>query len=211
MTSVCRPIAAAVAAVMAGVLPMFATAGLAPRIDGDFAFGTVGLAVAVAAFHATSALVSPRFGRWVERAGPARGLSVSAWIATGCSIAVAVAGRSAAMMVVLLAVAGVANGASGPAASALLSHSAPAGRRGLAFGAQQAGAPLAALLAGAALSVVAGPLGWRAAFVLAAGVAVVAAALVPRGPALARPPLTSRACHRPGEVRPASAVVSRLR
>jgi predicted MFS family arabinose efflux permease len=188
MTSASRPIAAAVAAVVAGVLPMFATAGLAPRIDGDFAFGAVSLAVAVAAFHATSALVSPRFGRWVERVGPARAMRVSAWIACGCSVLVALAGRSAATMIALLALAGVANGASGPPASALLSRSAPAGRRGLAFGAQQAGAPLAALLAGVALSLVAGPLGWRSAFVLAAGVALVAAALVPRGRAPAPAP-----------------------
>jgi MFS family permease len=88
--------------------------------------------------------------------------------------------------------AGLGNGASGPAASALLSLTVPARRRGLAFGAQQAGAPLAALMAGMAAWLVAGPLGWRSAFALAALTALAAAALVPRHPLRAGPPAVRR-------------------
>ena len=168
---------------------MFLTAALAPRLDADMGFGVVSLGVAVAGFHVFSALAAPRFGRWVERVGPGRSVVLSALVAAFFAMAIAVAGRSAGAMIVLLTLAGVANGTSGPAASALLARTVPAGRRGLAFGAQQAGAPLAALLAGLGLSVAAGPLGWRATFVVAAVIALGVAACAPcagaMGPAVA--------------------------
>jgi MFS family permease len=183
VSSLARPIGVAVGAVGAGVLPMFLTAGLAPRIDADVGFGVVSLGVAVAGFHVSSALAAPRFGRWVERVGPGRSVALSALIAAFAATAIAAAGRSAGAIIALLTLAGLANGTSGPAASALLARTVPAGRRGLAFGAQQAGAPLAALLAGLGLSVVAGPLGWRATFVVAAAIALGVAACAPRGAA----------------------------
>ena len=180
-----RVVATAVAAVVGGVLPMFLTAGLVARLGADFAFDEADLGIAVAGFHVSSALAAPRFGRLVERLGPARCVDISAGIAALCSAAIAIAAGSAEAIIALLALAGVANGASGPAAGALLARAAPTRRRGLAFGAQQAGAPLAALLAGLALSLAAGPAGWRPAYALAAVVALVTVALVPRRAALA--------------------------
>jgi predicted MFS family arabinose efflux permease len=186
-------VAAAVAAVAAGVVPMFLCAALAPRLQADLGLTVVALGAGVAAFHAVSALASPRFGRWVGRVGPRTGLRTSAGIAAAGSLGIAAAGRSPASLVALLAVAGLANGASGPAAGALLARAVPARRRGLAFGAQQSGAPLAAGLAGLAASLLAGPLGWRAAFVAAALIALAAAVLAPGDPAAARPDRPSRA------------------
>ena len=188
-----RPVAAAVAAVAAGVIPMFLCAALAPRLRADLGLTVVALGAGVAAFHAVSALASPRFGRWVGRVGPRTGLRTSAGIAAACSLGIAAAGRSPASLVALLALAGLANGASGPAAGALLARAVPARRRGLAFGAQQAGAPLAAGLAGLAASLLAGPLGWRTAFVAAALVALAAAVLAPGEPGGARADAPSRA------------------
>lgn len=177
-----RAVATAVVAVGAGVLPMFLTAALAPRIGAEFSFGALSLGVAVAGFHAVSALASPRFGRWVGRVGAVRCLDACAAIAVASSVAIAVGARSAAGMIVLLSVAGLANAASGPAASALLSRTVQERRRGAAFGALQAGAPAAALLAGLALSLVAGPAGWRSAFVVAALLGLLLTVLVPRRP-----------------------------
>jgi MFS family permease len=185
MEHLMRPLAAASGAVVAGVLPMFLTAGLALRIDADVAFGEVSLGVAVAAFHVVSAVTAPGAGRLVERIGPARALRLSGALAIAATAGIAAAGRSATTLIALLAIAGAANGASGPGASALLAQAVPVRRRGLAFGAQQAGAPLAALLAGLGLAGVAAALGWRWAFVLAALVGAAAVAVVP--PAAARP------------------------
>jgi MFS family permease len=63
--------------------------------------------------------------------------------------------------------------------SALLKREVAAHRQGLAFGAQQSGASLGALLAGLALPAVAIPLGWRWAYVAAGVLALAAATLVP--------------------------------
>ena len=177
--TVLRPLAAASGAVAAGVLPMFLTAGLALRIDADVVFGEVSLGVAVAAFHVVSAVTAPGAGRVVERIGPARALRLSGALAIAATAGIAAAGRSAGALIALLAIAGAANGASGPGASALLARAVPVRRRGLAFGAQQAGAPLAALLAGLGLAGVAAALGWRWSFVLAALVGAAAVAAVP--------------------------------
>ena len=64
--------------------------------------------------------------------------------------------------------------------SALLKLEVATQRQGLAFGAQQSGATLGALLAGLALPAVAIPLGWRWAYVAAAALALGAAAFAPR-------------------------------
>ena len=63
--------------------------------------------------------------------------------------------------------------------SALLRRTVDTGRHGLAFGAQQSGASIGALLAGVALPAVAIPLGWRWAYAVAAVLAIVAVALAP--------------------------------
>ena len=65
--------------------------------------------------------------------------------------------------------------------SALLKREVAVHRHGLAFGAQNSGATLGALLAGLALPAVAIPFGWRWAVVLVAGLAPAAAMLAPPG------------------------------
>jgi hypothetical protein len=66
-----------------------------------------------------------------------------------------VAGGSATSLTALLLIGGVGNALGGPSVSALLKRAVAVHRQGLAFGAQQAGAPLGALLVGVALPVVA--------------------------------------------------------
>jgi MFS family permease len=71
--------------------------------------------------------------------------------------------------------------------SALLKREVAVHRQGLAFGAQQSGASLGALLAGLALPAVAIPFGWRWAFLAVAAMALCAAALAPGGTVAAAP------------------------
>jgi cyanate permease len=85
------------------------------------------------------------------------------------------------MLIALLIVGGLANAASAPAGSALIRDHIHARRQGLAYGVQQAGAPVGALLAGLALPLVAVPFGWRWALAAAAVVAFAAAVAVPGG------------------------------
>ncbi|HZN88594.1 MAG TPA: MFS transporter [Thermoleophilaceae bacterium] len=164
---------------MATVMPGFLAASLAPRIKADFAFGDSSLGLAVALFYVVSATGSVPAGRLVDRAGPAWGMRLAAAFTVSSCLAVALLADSAAGLTVLMPIGGVANALGGPSVSALLKREVAARRHGLAFGAQQAGAPGGALLAGLALPAVAIPFGWRWAFVLAAVLALVAVACAP--------------------------------
>jgi MFS family permease len=174
-----RALLAGVGLMITGVLPAFLTASLASRIPDDFAFGDSRLGLAIAIFHVMCALCSTPAGRLVERIGPARGMRLAATATAVSCLAIAAFAQSALSLTALLLIGGLANALGGPSVSALLKREVAVRRHGLAFGAQNAGAPLGALLAGLALPAVAIPFGWRWAFVLVAAIAVAAAALAP--------------------------------
>jgi MFS family permease len=168
-----RSVVTGTALIVAGVLPGFLTASLAPRIRHDFSFGDSILGLAVATFYLTCMVSSTPGGHLVERIGARRGMQLGAALTT--------------VSFLILFVAGLGNALGGPAVSALLRRTVETGRHGLAFGAQQSGASIGALLAGVALPAVAIPFGWRWAYVVAAGLAVGAVALAP-APAPGEPP-----------------------
>jgi MFS family permease len=166
-------------------MPGFLTASLAPRIRADFAFGDSTLGIAVALFYVVSASGSVPAGRLVDRVGAARGMRMAAGFTAISGLAVAALAQSATSLTALILIGGVANALGGPSVSAMLKREVAVHRQGLAFGAQQAGAPLGALAAGLALPAVAIPLGWRWAFVASAALALVAVAFAPRTAAVA--------------------------
>ena len=175
------------ALVAAGVLPGFLVASLAPRIRSDFEFADSTLGLAVAAFYVVSALSSGPAGRLIERIGAARGMRLTAALTAVSCLAAAALASSAASLTGLLLVSALANAVASPAVSALLKQRLSPQRHGLGFGAQQAAAPLGALLAGLALPLVAIPFDWRWAFVATALLALVAVALGPTAAAAPHP------------------------
>jgi MFS family permease len=175
-----RALVTGTALVVAGVLPGFLTASLAPRIRGDFAFGDSAVGLAVATFYVVCTLSSSPAGHLVERVGAMRGMRLGAATTALSCLAVALLARSSASLVALLLLGGLGNALAGPAVSALLRREVAIHRQGLAFGAQQSGASLGALMAGLALPAIAIPVGWRWAYVGAAALALGAAALAPR-------------------------------
>ncbi len=181
------------AMVVAGALPGFLTASLAPRIRGDFAFGDSSLGLAVAIFYAVCAIVSTPCGRLVERIGADAGIRVGAATTVACGLGVAALANSTPELIALLLIGGIGNALAGPAVSALLRREVAGHRHGLAFGAQQSGAPLGALLAGLALPAIAIPFGWRWAYVAVSALALVVSVSAPtaaREPAAAGAPET---------------------
>lgn len=182
-----RSVVPGTALIVAGVLPGFLTASLAPRIRHDFSFGDSVLGLAVAIFYLTSMVSSTPSGHLVERIGARRGMLLGAGLTSLAGLAIAVFADSAAGLIAILLVAGLGTAIGGPAVSALLRRNVDTGRHGLAFGAQQSGASIGALLAGLALPVVAIPLGWRWAYAGAAVLALVAVALAP-APGPGEPP-----------------------
>jgi MFS family permease len=172
-----RSLLAGATVVATGAMPGFLSASLAPRIRTDFGFSASSLGLAIAVFYGACALLSTPSGHLVERLGLVRGLRIGATTTLVSCLAVAGLAHSAVELTVLLVLGALGNSLAGPAVSALLKRDVPLEQQGLAFGAQQAGAPAAALLAGLMLPVIAIPIGWRWAFVIS-GVLAIAAALV---------------------------------
>jgi MFS family permease len=182
-----RSVVPGTALIVAGVLPGFLTASLAPRIRHDFGFGDSTLGLAVAIFYLTCMASSTPSGHLVERIGARRGMVLGAALTSVSCVAVALVAQSAPALIAILTIAGLGNAIGGPAVSALLRRTVEGGRHGFAFGAQQSGASIGALLAGVALPAVAIPFGWRWAYVAAAALAVVAVVLAP-APGPGEPP-----------------------
>jgi MFS family permease len=174
-----RALVTGVTLVATGALPGFLAASLAPRIRDDFAFSSSALGVAAACFYLVSMILSTPLGRLVERIGAVAGMRACAALTAVSCVAVAAFANSAASLIAVLATAGIGNAITGPAVSAALKYEIGAARRGLAFGAQQAGASIGAVLAGLALPAVAIPFGWRWAYVAVAALALTAAAAAP--------------------------------
>jgi predicted MFS family arabinose efflux permease len=174
-----RALTTGVTLVATGALPGFLAAALAPRIRADFPFGSSSLGVAAALFYLVSMVCSSSAGRLVERIGAVAGTRACAGFTATACLALAALADSAAGLIALLAVAGAGNALAGPSVSAALKYEIAPPRQGLAFGAQQAGAPIGALLAGLALPALAIPFGWRWAYVVVALLSLTAAAAAP--------------------------------
>lgn len=171
-------LATALLAITASVLPAFLTGAVAVQLRRDLGFGEAGLGVAVAVFFAAAACASIVGGRLAQRLGAAVALRAGVSLAAVVNLAIALQARSLTTLCLLLAVAGVANAISQPAANLLLADHLPTDRLGWAIGLKQSGMPLATLLGGLAVPSLAQTLGWESAYVAAAAVAVIAAVLV---------------------------------
>ncbi|SCL24437.1 Cyanate permease [Micromonospora nigra] len=201
-----RPVRAglhAVVVTIACVLPVFLVGGLAVQLGDELRFSPAGLGLAVSLHFGVGALASVPSGRLAERYGAAVVARAGILLSAGCLLAVATLARSYPVLVGLLALSGVANALGQLASNAALARHVPPRRQGLSFGVKQAAIPLSTLLAGAAVPTVALTVGWRWAFVAAAGVALAALAAVP-----AREPRPGRrAPARPGGATAALVVV----
>jgi MFS family permease len=179
MRSPAAIIASAVLVVIADALPGLLLGSLAGAMRADLGLSNTGLGLAAAVFWFAAAVGSAPGGRFVDRFGPTRGIHVGGALAALGSAGVAMSG-SPALLFISLAVGGAANALATPGVSALASGAIAKQRLGLAFGLQQAAPPLAALVAGLALPVLGGTVGWRPVFAAAAVLAAAAAAAAPR-------------------------------
>jgi MFS family permease len=177
-----RPRRAAIGALTTTVavsVPVFLVGGLAVQISDELRFSPAGLGLAVSAYFGASALASLPAGALVERYGPARVSRCGIALAAVTLLAVAVAANALWSLIAILALGAGANALGQLASNTSLSRHVPVGRQGLSFGVKQAAIPVSSLLAGAAVPAVALTVGWRWAFVLAAGLAAAALLLVP--------------------------------
>ncbi len=164
------------AAIVTSILPVFLIGSLSVRIRADLGYGETVAGLVLAAFFGASAVVSSRLGRWVDRVGPRRALSVALAAGAFVQLAIATVAGRAEVLALLAAVAGVANATAQLGANVFIARCLPVHRQGIGFAVKQSAMPGASLLAGLALPSIATTLGWRWVFV--AGAALSGAALL---------------------------------
>ncbi|TQN42038.1 putative MFS family arabinose efflux permease [Blastococcus colisei] len=189
-----------------GVIPAFLVGALAVQIRADLDVGLGLFGFAVATLFAVSGVLGRPGGRLVQRLGSRKGTVLAAALAT-VSLATVASAQSAAMLMVALAIGGLANAVAQPSANLGLSRWVTDRRLGLAFGIKQSAIPTATLLGGLAVPGVALVLGWRWAVAAAAAltVLVLLGALVGRGEA--SPPGTSGVSREPDRGLPRGGLV----
>ncbi len=169
---------AAVLSTLTGMLPVYLVGTLEVEITRSLRFGPSALGEAVSLSFAASALSAVPFSRVTERVGGVRVMQVGSALQALILVLMAATARSWDMLVVFLVLAGLPSGALPPATYAFLSRRTRTGREGLAYGINQAAVPLAPLLAGFAVPLIALTIGWRFAIglgaVFAAGASIAA-------------------------------------
>lgn len=146
----------------------------------DIALGhaTVGLSYAV--YWGMAAAASIPAAQLVMRLGPTRSARLAGLVSAACCALIAAFADSPMGLIGLLALGGLAPALARPGTNAMFTRGLAGRHPGAAFGVAQASVPCALLLAGAGAATVAGPLGWRALFVGAAALALLAALATPR-------------------------------
>lgn len=176
-----RGLVASLTSTIAANLPVFFTGSLAVQLQRDLGFGDAALGLAVGVFYAVGAVGSPWMGRTVERLGAQRALRIGAVVSAAGQVLIALAVQQLWLLIVLLAIGGLANSLAQPASNVYLVGLVPQQRLGLALGIQKSAIPAAALVGGLAVPIAA-DVGWRWAFVAGAAFALFAAWQVPQVP-----------------------------
>ena len=160
---------------VSGSLPVFLTGGLAVQVRDDLGFSAALFGFVIAIYFGVSATTSAFMGYSAQRFGLNRSVRFAS---TGSALAMLLAAVAPnyALLAVAMAVAGLANALAQPAANGILIRDVPEGWRGLSFGIKQSAIPVATLLGGLAVPLVALTVGWRWAYVLAALAALCVAA-----------------------------------
>ena len=156
-----------------------------------------GFGVALAIYYLVASVSSVPGSRLSENIGGDRSLRTASVLSALALVSIAAGVGDWTELVPALMVAGFASSLAQPSANLLLAESFPKSRQGIAFGIKQSAAPLAALLGGVAVPVIALSVGWRWAFASAALIAGASAIALPRLPD--GPRLTRAAARRAGE------------
>jgi predicted MFS family arabinose efflux permease len=161
-----------------GVLALFLTGAMSVQIGREYGVAPASIGALASVFALATSAGSAPLGRQVRRLGVRR----SMWVATAASsvaLLACAASSSIPMLAAALFVGGLGNAIGQPAGNALVAAQVRPERFGLGFAIKQSGIPLATLLGGLAVPLIALTIGWRFAYVLAAAAAVVAVLMVP--------------------------------
>jgi MFS family permease len=174
-----RVVIAALAVATGGVLPPFLVGAVGVRLTAEFGLGPAYLGLLVSAMFVTAGLVALPAGRWVDRWGWRPAIRLAGLGSASMLVAVAVLVRDPIVLAIILVGAGAAHGIAGPAANLAISRELPPGSRGVLFGLKQSSTSAAVLAGGLMVPTLVVVAGWRAAFLVAASIPLVAFLAVP--------------------------------
>jgi predicted MFS family arabinose efflux permease len=194
--SLARTSAVAIAAGAATVLPGFLVGVLALQIRADLDVSVGAVAAGVSVFFAAGAFGAGPGGRLAERVGALRAIR-GALVAVAVLLAATALAPSLLLLLVPLALAGVANAVCQPAINLFMADQVARDRQGLAFGIKQTAIPSAVLVSGLALPLLALPLGWRPTMGICAAGTLAVALVVRRTASAFAPPAEREPAPRP--------------
>jgi len=197
-----RSLALATVSITLGAIPVFLLGALAVFIREELGFSEALLGLLASAYYASSTLMSIPGGRLTERVGGRKGIAAGAALTAVSMFGIAAFGRSWAVLLLFMIVAGSANGFAMPASNLVVARDVPLRRQGVAFGLKQSSGPFATLVAGTSVPVIGLTVGWRWAFVMVGAIALPLM-LAGRGPQAA----TARVDRTDGDVATAALVI----
>jgi len=176
-----RLVALAVTIIVVSTQPVFLLGAAFLDIGPEFGFGTTGLGALTALFFLTASVSSAPLGKVVQRIGWQQAMRINATVSGTLLVVFAVGARNLTAFAALMVASGVVYGLANPAANQALADHVDPRHRALMFGLKHAGIPSSTLLAGLAIPTIIVRFGWRTSYALAAVVAIVVWALIPRG------------------------------
>ena len=169
-----RVAVAASASLTVAVMPVFLLGALSDDIGDDLGFGSARAGLAVTVFFVSGALTAVLMGRLTDRIGATAAMRLGAGLAGLVLVASASLAGAWWHLAALLALGGVAVGLSDTGGARAFADAIRTERQGVAFGVKEASVPVAALLAGLSIPLLAQRVGWQATHLVAAlGVPVV--------------------------------------
>ena len=174
--------AIASASTVAATLPVFLVGALAVQLTRDLQFGTTALGLAVGIAQATRSATALLLSRFVDQLGASRSLRIAVSAAAASGIGVATMAQSWSSFVAWLMLGAAAHALIQPAANRYMVSRVNPERLGTAFGIKQSAPPASTMLAGLSVPLIAVTVGWRWAYVMAAGIALIMVMAVGRRP-----------------------------
>jgi MFS family permease len=172
-------VAISVAITVTGAFPLFLTGALAVQMRADLGFSVAGLGIAAALYRASGAVLAVPLGRLADRVGPSWAMRLAAGLSLSSSLGIALVVRDLVTLCAFLMLGGASNALGQSGANLSLARAVRFARQGIAFGLKQSALPIATLLAGITVPVLALTVGWRWAFGLAALLSLCMGLLVP--------------------------------
>lgn len=184
-----RAVRLAASVTVVTAVPIFLVGATSVQVRAELVFSTTALGALVAVFRIGAASSSSVLGRVTDRIGSVRAMRYALLIGSFSTFGIAFFARSWTGLAIGILGCGAASSWGQLAANRYLIRVVRDGRQGLAFGIKQAAVPMAAMIAGLSVPLVALTLGWRAAFIITASVALLLVPFLPRpvGPARTGP------------------------